>query len=357
MKITLIPATQLTPDLVQAWSRFQEQDPALESAFFRPEFTQVVASCRDDVEVAIFEQDGEVAGFFPFQRGALNIGTPVGGRLSDFHGVIARRDLQYDAMELIRACRLSTWDFHNLIASQEAFSRHHCHVMPSPYMDLSEGFDAFYAKQRKTGSALIPEKRRRERKMIREVGPVTFEARTIEPAAFQALLNWKSQQYRETNVTNIFTFPWTVEVLKKILDHHGKEFSGMLSTLHAGEHLVSVHYAMRSGPALHSWFPAYDRAFSAYSPGTILMLKIAEVAPSLGVQRIDMCSGPGRYKDSLMSDSRKVARGSVACSLPTRLFKMGWHRTKTWVRRSSLATPARVAGRLARPLRGWLAFR
>ena len=39
-------ASQLTPEQVQAWSRLQREDPAVDSPFFRPEFTQAVAAIR-----------------------------------------------------------------------------------------------------------------------------------------------------------------------------------------------------------------------------------------------------------------------------------------------------------------------
>ena len=40
---------------------------------------------RDDVQVGLIERDGRPVGFLPFRRGASSIGSPVGGRLNDFH--------------------------------------------------------------------------------------------------------------------------------------------------------------------------------------------------------------------------------------------------------------------------------
>ena len=42
--IRIIKADQLTPDLVAAWSEIQRGNRCLASPFFRPEFTQAVAS-------------------------------------------------------------------------------------------------------------------------------------------------------------------------------------------------------------------------------------------------------------------------------------------------------------------------
>ena len=79
MNIRLIPAEQLTPEHVAAWADIQRAEAALDSPYFRPEFTQAVAAVRGDVEVGVLEEGGEPVGFFPFQRGRGNVARPVGG--------------------------------------------------------------------------------------------------------------------------------------------------------------------------------------------------------------------------------------------------------------------------------------
>ena len=63
-----IPAKELTPDLVEAWSRRQRAGAEVDSPFFRPEYTLAVAAQRDDVFVAVVEQQGEPVGFLPYQE-------------------------------------------------------------------------------------------------------------------------------------------------------------------------------------------------------------------------------------------------------------------------------------------------
>jgi hypothetical protein len=66
MKITAVPADRLTPEQFQAWGDVQRADPALESPYFRPEFTQAVAAVRPGVVWVGVVEDG--GGFFPFER-------------------------------------------------------------------------------------------------------------------------------------------------------------------------------------------------------------------------------------------------------------------------------------------------
>src|SRR5262245_50996752 len=122
MKITSIPARELTASERSRWLALQSADPVLDSPLFRPEFTEAVAEVRDDVEVALLEEGNDLVGFFPFQRGKRNVGRPVGGRLSDFQGIILAPDCRVEATELLRGCRLSAWHFDHWISSQRTFS-------------------------------------------------------------------------------------------------------------------------------------------------------------------------------------------------------------------------------------------
>jgi CelD/BcsL family acetyltransferase involved in cellulose biosynthesis len=357
MKVTVLAATRLTPAHVEAWSRLQSADPTLASPYFRPEFTRAVAEVRPDVEVAVLEEGGEPAGFFPFQRGRWGAGGPVGGPLSDFHGVVAHPGLAWTAEGLVRGGGLSAWDFNHLLAAQEPFILHHHVTAESPFLDLSGGFEAYRAGRRRAGSELVDQALRKERKLGREVGPVRFEAHTTDPAAFASLLAWKAAQYRRTKAPNVFGFGWTVQLLKRILAASGEEFAGMLSALYAGDRLAAVHLGMRSWGVWHWWFPTYDPDLAKYSPGLVLLVAAARAAPGLGVRRIDLGRGEAGYKNSLGNGAVQVAEGCVATRPIVRLLRGGWRRTREWARRSRLGAPARLAGRWTRSLRGWLAFR
>ncbi len=356
MKITVLPANELTSDHVDAWSQIQQANGELASPFFRPEFTQAVAAVRDDVEVAVLEQHGDIVGFFPFQRCGWSTGIPVGGRLSDFHGLVARDDIACDVNTLLHGCKLSAWNFDHLLAAQTFFLPYHWDEFTSPFMDLSEGFDAYHAQRRLAHSDVINQTLRKSRKIEREVGPLRFVSHTDQPHVLDALVEWKSQQYHRTGATDVFAFDWTVKLLRRLVQQREKSFAGKLSALYVGEHLVAVHLGIRSRGVLNYWFPAYDPAFARYSPGLILLVELARAAPLLGVHHIDLGAGGSTFKTSFMSDALPVARGSVTSNPVSRIVRRGWYRTKRWLRSSPLRLPAQLAGRVTRPLRGWLAF-
>ena len=357
MKITVIPATHLTPEHMATWSRLQRADPAVAGPNFRPEFTRAVASVRDDVEVAVLEEGNELVGFFPFQRGLFNVGKPVAGPLSNFHGIIIRKDVTLSATELIRGCRLTAWDFSHLVASQPAFQPHHETVTNSLYMDLSSGFEAYQSACFTEKSKTLQTMFSKFRKIRREFAAPRFEAHTSDKSVLDTLIDWKMQQYQATKVTNVFSFPWTVELLKRVLDERTEAFGGMLSAVYLDDRLAAIMLWLRADGILQGWFSAYNRAFYKYAPGMFLWMEIAKVAPSLGITRIDLGKGTEPYKARFMSGSIPVAEGRVECRPVSRVIRKVWRGTYRWTRSSPLRVPARAAARITRPFRYWLTFR
>jgi CelD/BcsL family acetyltransferase involved in cellulose biosynthesis len=358
MRTVVIPAKELSSDLVAAWSDLQRADPNVDSPFFRPEFTQAVAAVRDDVEVAVLEDGGAVVGFFPFQRGKDKIGRPVGGRLSDFQGVVARRDYAIDPPQLLHGCGLRAWYFDHLIAAQGAFAPFHWTGAGSPYIDISRGYDAYVAERRAAGGADVMQAINKKKRSERQLGPVRVVLETTDRGVLEKLIAWKSQQYERTQVTSVFAFPWVVALIERLLETPPTaDFGGMLSALYLGDTLVAAHFGMRSGRVVHWWFPAYDAELSKYSPGAQMLLELAGAAASLGCERIDLGAGEEPYKLSFMSGSLAVAIGSVDRRPATRTARRLWHHTKRWVRGSSFRAPASVPWRLIRNLRDQVQFR
>ena len=140
--IRVLEPAGLTAELQAAWSDIQRADPEVESPYFRPEFTLAVADIRSDVRIAVIETADGPAAFFPFQPSRLGAGRPVGGRLSDYHGLIARPGLALTPGQLLRGCGLRSWAFDHLPASQSVFAGQWTATGESPCLDLSRGFDA-----------------------------------------------------------------------------------------------------------------------------------------------------------------------------------------------------------------------
>jgi CelD/BcsL family acetyltransferase involved in cellulose biosynthesis len=353
MKVALLRANELGDEQLRQWETLQDLNPALSSPYFSWQFTAAVAAVRRDVQIAVMEDENRIVGFFPFQRTSMGMGRPVGGALSDFQAVIAAPKTQWDPQELIRKCRLSLWDFDHLLAAQTPFASYHRKTEASPYMDLSNGYENYFRARREDGSEQIKKAGNLRRKLEREIGPLEFAAHSIDEATFQLLLKWKSQQYITSATTDIFTYEWTVALLRRLLEIQTADFAGMLSVLSVNGKIIAAHFGMRSKQTWHYWFPSYDHEFAKFSPGLLLLLKMAEAAPAMGIKRIDLGKGESQYKNRLASGETAIAEGSVVVKNWASMWRKVRRETESWSGTLGPvgAVPAKLLRRVDRRLR------
>ena len=354
--IRLTTPDKLTADEWKLWLDIQQSSPAYESPYFRPEFTQAVAAVRSDVEIAVFEEAGQPLGFLPFQRGKLGMGKPVGGKLSDYHGPLLRQGVQFDPREMVRQCGLATWDFDHLVGPIDAFQPYITLREGSPQIDVSAGYEAYVRARREAGSDSLVRTGQKARKLAREIGPLSFEHDCNAEEAFQTLRQWKSEQYARTGLADVFSFPWTLELITRLREHCGEEFSAPLSVLRSGNKLAAIALSLRSRGLLHVWFNAYNPELANYSPGLVFFVQLAEMAEKLGIKKIDLGRGSERYKTSLASGAVELCEGTVDCPTLTTWLRSGWRQSRDWVNRSPLRGAAKFPGQLLRPIRHWLAY-
>ncbi len=118
MKISVVRPGELGPGEIAVWLSMQRQTPALANPFLCPDFTVAVGALRPSARVAVLHDGPRLAGFFPFERRGLGVGTPIGHGLNQCQGLIHAPGAEWDPKGLLRACRLSTWQFDNLVAGQ-----------------------------------------------------------------------------------------------------------------------------------------------------------------------------------------------------------------------------------------------
>jgi CelD/BcsL family acetyltransferase involved in cellulose biosynthesis len=354
MNIRTQPFTQLTSEEIAAWSAMQAANPQIASPFFRPEFTQAVAAVRNGVEVAILEEGGRPVGFFPYERTRGGRAMPVGSRLSDFHGVIAAPQLEFDPIRLLRDCRLSSWRFDHLESSQSPLAKFAFRHADSPLIDLTQGFTTYAAG---LSTHFRAHMRRKLKNLERELGPIRLESDVRDSSVLSTLIRWKRQQYKTTRVLDVLGARWVCELLERILDFRGREFTAMLPVLYAGDRVVAICYLLRSENVLHSWFPAYDREAARYSPGMQLNLEILRQAPSLGITRVDLGKGEEDYKSTLRTGAVQVAEGAVDLSSLKTSARSAWWGVRVRLQASPLRRVLKYPARKVSHLHGWLALK
>jgi len=357
MNVQIRPGNALTTDDLDAWKSILAGNPTLDSGFYRPELTQAVARVRSDVEVAIVTQDGQPQAFFPYQRGDDNCVGSITGRLSEFHGMIVPPDFSLDPAEIVKACGIRSWRFDHAPIWRTELEPFAWARSESPYMDLTGGFEAYAEKLRERGSSAIKQTQRKQRKLAREVGPLRFEYDTSEPQAWEALIQWKSEQYERTGMLNIFEYDWVHDQMQAIRDEKSPDFTAPLSALWAGDQLAAVHLGLANATAMQIWFPTYNRDLQNYSPGLVMLLELASAAAERGIRRIDFGKGEERYKYELSTDVIPLLEGGIDFRFAMPTLLASWSKLNHTIRRSPWRKQLEAPILATRRFRQWLAFR
>ncbi|MFC4472678.1 GNAT family N-acetyltransferase [Streptomyces xiangluensis] len=311
MQVTVVAPGELGAAHLAAWRAMQDADPELASPFLAPEFVRAVGHQRPAARVAVLSDGQRPVGFFPFERHWLGLGLPIGSGLCDRQGLIHAPDLAWDPAALLRACRLQLWRYDHLTAGQAPFETLGVHHMVSPVIELGHGFDSYFASLRSKSLRGTKRLLDKERRLSRRIGEVRLAFDDSAPEALEALMRCKSAQYRSKGQLDLFSRPWAVALLRELLRSRAANCTGTLSVLYAGERPVAWHFGLRSRRVLQYWFPAYDPDVAPFSPGILLLLKMAEAAASLGIHHIDLGKGAEPYKQQLKTGDHRVAEGWV----------------------------------------------
>lgn len=357
VRIHVVKPEELEEGETEAWRELRAKTGMPANPFMEPEFTLAVGRVRPDARVAVLREDGEPAGFFPHERGPLGHGRAIGLGVSDCQGAILRPGLEITARELLRACRLSAWEFDNLEAGQPLFSPGAAEEFASPVIDVGTGYEVYEEGLRARSPKFLKTTLAKERRLGRQAGEVRFVFDERDPAALRRLMEWKSAQYRRTGRRDRFAKDWISTLVRDLHETRTPGCSGVLSVLYAADRPVAAHVGLRSRTVLSCWFPAYDPEFAKYSPGLILHLRMAESAAAEGIGMLDLGRGDAEYKDALRTCELLVQEGSSVRPGPRaalyRISREPGRRAHSFVRsRPRLAGYGRSAlNRLAR-LRG-----
>jgi CelD/BcsL family acetyltransferase involved in cellulose biosynthesis len=349
MNIELIQPHELDGSLLAAWSQTQRANPNLHSPFFCPEFTQVCAEAHGDVEIAVLNQGGRPAAFFPFHRIGRRAGLPIGKDMSDFQGLIAPANLDWSVEELMRACRLSSWTFNHVIApcrlATEALAWDE-----SPYIDLRGGYEAYRERKRQAGSKAPDGTERSCRMIARDLGEMEFRLHTAPREDLPQVLAWQRENLQRQGTLFLDRGCRREAMIEGLLARQSAEFAGWFSTLRAGGKLLAGTMYLRSHQTCHWWITAYDAAFSRYSPGSAALLLAVKSAAEAGIARIDLGRGMQELKRRLMSGSDLVGEGVVELLPLVGSLRRAYARASSLLWNSPLKSAAKDA------LRRWRAL-
>lgn len=275
---------------------------------------------RDDVEVAVFRDANQrIVCVLPFQRINQRHAEPVGGRLNDVHGFIGCPELGNRIgagsirEDLLKPLGLSSIGFHAGHGDDQTLKPFQFCRLESHHLDMSQGWDCYYAWAKKNSST-IKRHGQKSRALARDFGEVRFEFQSADATVLEKLIELKRKKYQRTKTFDILSVDWASNLLREIHQVRDNRFQGILSAIWAGDHLVAAHIGMLTDTMLHYWFPVFDPQFAKYSPGTELLLRVAERASSMGIRKLDLGYGDDAYKFRFANATESVQCGLITTS-------------------------------------------
>lgn len=276
-----------------SWRALARSNPNVFSPYLMPEFAQLVQAQRGDVRVIIAEEHAKPVGYFAYHTPQGGVARPVGAPLSDYQGFAAAADFQVEERALLNAMGADALVYENWVGKPLGKTRAQT---ASSIIDLSEGLEHWTTRKHETQRKFFKKLNQRRRKAEREFGPVRIVFGDPLGERFDTLRTWKSQQYRDTGLLDLFDIPWVDSVIRNCAARSFGPFRGLVASLYLGDRLAAVEMGMVAGDVYHSWMPAYDPAFRAVSPGHLLLQGIIEAAPNMRINRIDLGGGDYAYK-------------------------------------------------------------
>jgi CelD/BcsL family acetyltransferase involved in cellulose biosynthesis len=243
------------------------------------------------------------------------------------------------------------------VGNQASFEEQSQIADESAYLDLSRGFAGYCEERKQAGTEIVRKTVSRGRKFQREVGDLAFEYNTTQESVLPTLIRWKVEQFHRTGFMNLFAFPWTEALLRKILAQDTPGLSAVVSVLWHGEKPLAISYMLRSFDIGHAWFIAYDQNYATYSPGMLLFLKIAEEGAKQGLTRIHLGAGDQRFKQSLGSGLVPVGIGSIETRSVSTFARHAWRWTRDTITTSPWLAFLQKPMEYLQPVRSWMAFR
>jgi CelD/BcsL family acetyltransferase involved in cellulose biosynthesis len=299
MRVTVVRPGDLGAAEAELWWKFQHSTPEGLNPFLSLTFAQAVGRFRGGARVAVVEDGGQIAAFLPFELGARGVGMPIGYPMNNLQGFIGS-GLSMDARRVVKRARLRGWRFDAVPAGQSALAPFHYEgtTVPCPVIDLAKG-DLSYISARKKA----------RRALEKELGTVSLEWNSADPAQVDRLIEWKSRKYHGTSL--LFSDPTARSIVKHLATSDADDCRGVVSVLFAGKQSAAIHLALLGPRSLAGWFMAYDPALSRFAPGMMLWLPLAKAAEERGISKIDLGAGQDAYKLELSNDSYMTAGGAV----------------------------------------------
>jgi CelD/BcsL family acetyltransferase involved in cellulose biosynthesis len=333
MRYSVIPAAELSLDLMERWLRITSENPLYRSPILRPEVFQIVGRHNPRVFVGLEEAGSGATLFFPFGRSTRLSSFAVPIPMCDYQAFIASAGHSVAVSRLMRGLKLNTWTFEHLIAPRDLVAQTTTLASEtSRRVVLRGGFDGYLAEMAGNGKSMR-NTNTKLRLLSRDHGEVRFVPDCRDSAVLAALLDWRAQRFDAGDGID----SWARSSIETLHGMRTPDFSGMLAALYVGDRLVAAHFGIRSNGMLYYWFPSFNPEFSKYTPGWLLITFLLQHLPTIGCDALDFGPGGEKYKEYFDNSAISIHRGFVELPSVVNLGRATWRSIHSAVRSSKTA--------------------
>ncbi len=341
LKTELFTAQDLPERVKTAWHLLRASNPDLYSPYFHLDYTLSVAALRDDVSIAVLEDNREIVAILPYQ--GKRFARPVGAPMTDYHGLICGPEYKYSLADVLKDTPVGAYHFSALVdgnhGNVETLQR-------GAVMAFPDGQEAWYDSRNSSFTKHQKDLRRRIRKATKDVGAPRFVSHSQNETEFQTLIDWKVKQYAQSGYYNILGKGWAVDLLRSLWKRDQNTALRLdMHCLYLGDHLAAVDTGLVDENTYHSWIVAYSPEFSVYSAGTQLLNLVIASSDEFGYKCIDLGTGLDGYKRNYATEEVSTSSGFVAISGPAAKLSQLYGAAERFGQKSLLDAPGKLRRR------------
>ena len=149
VNVVVKSAAEMGADDWARWRELRAGNPALYSPYFNPFYTQLVAELTENVWMLVVYDKNMPIAFLPYHGSKSGGGLirPVGAPMTDYHGLICASDADFDLMAALDAAGINAFHFGGLVKSAPGLSYGQYQSEGCVALNLSEGGEAWRARQ------------------------------------------------------------------------------------------------------------------------------------------------------------------------------------------------------------------
>ena len=307
----------------------------------------VLANLAPHPHLAIVRKRGHIEAILPFQGRKRGLARPLGAPLSDQHSLIVAPDSDITLIDVVSRLGMSGFVFTGLLQPVSGALRQVKAI--AHVADLSDGIEAYMDWRNANWRDQVKKNDRRKRQGERQWGTMRIEIACPKTSNhFENFMRLKQDKFVETNRHNVLGVAWINAFLRALYQSPDPNFVGEITVLYFGDHLAGLEFGLRGGKAMHSWFPAFDRAYAQVSPGILLMNAMIEMCGTRGITKVDLGIGHDQYKRHASNAPVPVWSGTLPISPLRRAGALTYVTGLNWLQKTPASNIGSFVGKLER---------